>query len=185
MLYLNKAQLVVHYCYIEYVSFCETNRIYKAWKEYGKSSKISKLSIERVVQKTLSRDRKIAKQGANYTPTVSIVQNRMAMTTEHFKANFKILHRVHGFGLEDRIRSGYFSDIDTLLLREAISVVGVKIAAIESHSICTGGRRACSHRRPYRTTMRQHTRNMVAYKPSNTATRNRCNCECTERMNKK
>lgn len=33
------------------------------------------------------------------------------------------------------IRSGYFSDIDTLLLREAVSVSGVKIAAIESRSI--------------------------------------------------
>lgn len=55
--------------------------------------------------------REIAEEGANSAFTVSIVWNRVAMTAKRYQANFRILYvaskAVH-------IRSGYFSDIDTL-----------------------------------------------------------------------
>lgn len=105
----------------------------------------------------------------------------MAMTTERYWANFRILRRVYSIDLQrPYIRSGYFSDIDTLLLREAISVPGVKIAAIESRAICTGGRRAAVH---IERRCGNIPRNMVAHKPSSIVAHNRITAnipkECT------
>lgn len=86
--------------------------------------------------------REIAEEGANFSFTVSIVRNRMAMTVERYWTNFRILYVVSA-SKAVHIRSGYFSDIDTLVLR---GIPGIEAeckdsAAIQRRAIRDDGRR--------------------------------------------
>lgn len=152
--------------YISHImSSREIDRVYKASEGSGKCSEIVKLSIESFV--ALSRAREIAEKGANYTPTISAVRNRMAMIAEHY-SEFQdpVAASCICFQLQKPyICSGYFSDIDTLLLWGAVSMSVVKIAAIESRAIRVDGSCAAIH---IEGRCGNIPRNIVAHKPSST-----------------
>lgn len=175
---------MLHIIALSITRYCVSTRARETWwslQSFGRKWQMfrNRQTIDRTA--VIPRSWNRAEQGANYSPTISrarISIARMAMTVARYWTNFRILRCATPctwFRLQrPYIRSGYFSDIDTLLLRRTVSVLGVKIAARFALVVVP------SISKDDTVTYRGIT---VAHKPSTSTACNRGNCECTERIN--
>lgn len=138
---LNHNNIILYYIKCVYY-LARLDRVYKIHRLEHTNIQKSADYRSKVSSAAFFPAREIAEEGANSTFTVSIVRNRMAMTVERYWANFRILYVVSA-SKAVHIRFGYFSDIDTLVLR---GIPGIEAkykdsAVIQRRAIRDDGRR--------------------------------------------